>query len=155
MNHVKKTEMLQDHVREIFVKYVGHDDWDRELYQDIESKCMYALVDDCCFYTITSAGEPIQPLQKDIKVSIIDHSDIQKKTVTLTKECHVMKRFAIVLVEYDASQLEEQDLTLQGELGWLKDSGIHVIRICDDINQAADINKHVDKLFNQMKRATS
>ncbi|WP_240416604.1 hypothetical protein [Paenibacillus periandrae] len=70
------TDVHVSHETSIFgssikVKAFGEDHWGRKLYTNIESKRVYALVDDW-YYTITGDGEPECPLKRQLIIQIVE-----------------------------------------------------------------------------------
>ena len=62
---------MSDFYKTIHVKYVGEDDWGRKIYENIESKYQYKLLDGK-LYTFTRYGEPDCPIRSDIEVIFED-----------------------------------------------------------------------------------
>jgi hypothetical protein len=57
-------------IKELTLKPLGEDFWGRETFENVKSKVRYAMVDGKLHPT-TTFGEPIAPIRKDIKVTIL------------------------------------------------------------------------------------
>lgn len=61
-------------VKEIKIRYIGEDDWNREVYENIESGRIYKRYkgDKGLYSSSSFNGEPENPLRDDLIVTIVN-----------------------------------------------------------------------------------